>query len=107
MSWRPIPRAELASWNQRLFSTDASLFQYPFWAEPFRKMHFQPRYLAYHDGASERAYVSVLSIGVPRFRIGLVLRGPGALARLRVPAVLALVGGGAAAHRCTPAREPR
>jgi len=39
-------------------------------------MHFQPRYLAYHDGASDRAYVSVLSIGVPPFRVGLVLRGP-------------------------------
>jgi Acetyltransferase (GNAT) domain len=76
MSWRRIPQADLPSWNQRLWSTDAPLFQYPFWAEAFRWMHFSPRYLTYQDGGSERAFVSILSIGVPGFRIGLVLRGP-------------------------------
>jgi hypothetical protein len=76
MSWHPIAQASLPSWNKRLFTTDASLFQYPFWAESFREMHFGPRYLVYSDGPSERAYVSILSLGLPALRIGLVLRGP-------------------------------
>ena len=74
--WREIPRKELSSWNEYLLQTSASVFQYPYWSEPFRRMHFSPRYLVYGSSNQFKLYVCILTIGIPGFRIGLVHRGP-------------------------------
>lgn len=74
--WTTIPQQELASWNQRLLQTDASLYQYPYWNEPFRRMYFSPQYLVYRSQNEPNAYVCILTIGLPRLKIGLVHRGP-------------------------------
>jgi lipid II:glycine glycyltransferase (peptidoglycan interpeptide bridge formation enzyme) len=74
--WQTIPRDELAGWNERLLETDASLFQYPYWNEPLRKMHFSPRYLTCSRDGRPVAYACVLTLGIGRLRIGLLQRGP-------------------------------
>jgi lipid II:glycine glycyltransferase (peptidoglycan interpeptide bridge formation enzyme) len=74
--WTEIPWRELVTWNQQLLQTDASFFQYPYWNEPFRKMYFAPRYLAYRSQGQFVAYVCILTFGISGLRIGLVRRGP-------------------------------
>jgi len=74
--WRTIPSDRLDGWNARLLKDGASLFQLPFWNEPLRALRFVPRYLEYAVEGESRAYVCVLSLGVPGVRIGLVQRGP-------------------------------
>lgn len=74
--WRDIPPDELAAWNERLLLTDASLFQYPYWNEPLRKMRFSPRYLIYSSNGRPAAYACVLTLGIRGLCIGLLQRGP-------------------------------
>ena len=78
--WSVIAPDALPRWNARLLQTRASLFQYPYWNEPLRALHFAPRYLAYEAGGRQLAYACVLGIGVPGARVGLVQRGPVSLA---------------------------
>jgi hypothetical protein len=92
-AWCEIAAAELAAWDRRLLSSDASLFQYPFWNEPFRRMRFSPRYLSYVVEGRPRAYLCILSFGPPAARIGLIQRGPVSLTgeeALPVPALASL-----------------
>jgi lipid II:glycine glycyltransferase (peptidoglycan interpeptide bridge formation enzyme) len=74
--WAEISVHELTGWNRDLLQTNASFFQFPYWNEPLRRMHFVPRYLTYRSNGSALAYVAVLTIGIPGMRIGLVQRGP-------------------------------
>ena len=74
--WAKISHEELAPSNQRLLETNASLYQYPYWNEPFRRMHFSPQYLVYRSQNQPTAYVCILTIGVRGLKIGLVHRGP-------------------------------
>ena len=77
--WSEIPVAETQSWNKRLFETDASMFQYPYWNESLRRMRLRPHYLVYGSPSAPAAYVCVLITGVSGFRLGLIQRGPVAL----------------------------
>jgi len=77
--WSEIPASETQSWNKRLLETDASLFQYPYWNESFRRVRLCPHYLVYGSPSAPTAYVCVLTTGVPGFRVGLIQRGPVAL----------------------------
>src|SRR6266849_3992178 len=74
--WVPIPRDDLAAWNTRLLRTTASIYQYPYWNEPYRPLRLSATYLLYGGSAAPHAYVCLLSLRVPGGRIGLVLRGP-------------------------------
>ena len=74
--WREIPRQDLPNWNEQLLQTSASVFQYPYWCEPFRRMHFSPRYLVYGPPHEPKLYVCILMTGIPGLRIGLIQRGP-------------------------------
>lgn len=77
--WQEISMSEVGNWNQRLLQANAPLFQLPFWNEPFRQLHFTPRYLAYVEAGERTAYTCILTAGLPGFRIGLIQRGPVAL----------------------------
>ena len=74
--WSAIAPSALPHWCARLQETPASLFQYPYWNEPLRALHFAPQYLAYQHGKDALAFACVLRLGVPGARIGLVQRGP-------------------------------
>ena len=75
-AWNEIPQNEIDSWNERLLKTGASYRQYPFWNEPYKISHFSPRYLIYGGKENPSAYTCVVTIGVGKFRIGLVQCGP-------------------------------
>jgi hypothetical protein len=77
--WTPIEGDDLDRWNSVLLGTDAHLYQYPYWNEPLRYIHFTPDYLIYTDGREPLAYLCVLRTGVPRLRMGIVRGGPVAL----------------------------
>ncbi|MGH7648835.1 MAG: lipid II:glycine glycyltransferase FemX [Gemmatimonadaceae bacterium] len=59
-----------------LLALDAPLFQLPYWNEPLRAMGFRPRYLTLANGARSLAHATVLQMGPPGARVGLVPRGP-------------------------------
>jgi hypothetical protein len=74
--WTPIAPDSLSAWNARLLNTEAHLHQYPYWNEPFRRIHFTPHYLVYRSNGEPVAYVAVLQIGFWPFRVGVIKGGP-------------------------------
>jgi hypothetical protein len=74
--WSHVPAADVPSWNRRLLETDASLHQYPYWNEPYRRVRCTPHYLIHGAASAPDAFACVLSLGVAPLRIGLVHRGP-------------------------------
>lgn len=74
--WFEVRREDLAVWNDVLLDTDTSLYQYPFWNEPYRPLWLTPRYLAWGTEDRPQAFVSILTVGFGPAKIGLVFRGP-------------------------------
>ena len=74
--WQEISRAEIDGWNETLLHTAGSYHQYPFWTEPYRRMGIRPVYLGYGNGEVLTAYACIQSIGLPGFRLGVVVDGP-------------------------------
>jgi hypothetical protein len=75
-TWFEVRRQDLVLWNNVLLNSDTSLYQYPFWNEPYRPLWLTPRYLAWGTQDRPRAFVSILNIGFGSAKIGLVFRGP-------------------------------
>jgi hypothetical protein len=63
-------------WDDVLLDTDTSLFQYPFWNDPYRALGLTPHYLAWGTQDRPLAFVSILTVGLGPAKIGLVFRGP-------------------------------
>jgi hypothetical protein len=74
--WSELDRNDLPAWNDLLRRTDASVYQYPFWNEPYRRLWVTPRYLVCGSRRNPLAFVSILSVGVGPAKVGLVFRGP-------------------------------
>jgi hypothetical protein len=74
--WCEIPREDLALWNERLLASGASLYQYPFWNEPYRELWLRPHYLAWGSKESPRNFICILTVGFGGMKIGLAFRGP-------------------------------
>jgi hypothetical protein len=74
--WSEVAQERLIEWDRRLQDTSASIYQYPFWNEPFRRLYFEPKYLTYHFDNREIGFVCILTIGFLGIRIGLVRYGP-------------------------------
>jgi hypothetical protein len=75
-TWFEVRPQDLALWNNLLLDTDTSLYQYPFWNEPYRPLWLTPRYFAWGTQDRPLAFVSILTIGFGPAKIGLVFRGP-------------------------------
>ena len=75
-TWFEVRREDLAVWNDVLLDTDTSLYQYPFWNEPYRPLWLTPRYVAWGTEDRPLAFVSILTVGFGPAKIGLVFRGP-------------------------------
>jgi hypothetical protein len=78
-SWSEVRRQDLSAWNNLLRVTDASVYQYPFWNEPYRRLGVHPRYLAWGTPHDPLAFATILTIGLGPAKIGLVFRGPAPL----------------------------
>lgn len=75
-AWSEVRPQHLARWNDILAGTKTSLYQYPFWNEPYRPLWITPRYLAWGTPAHPLAFVTILTLGFGPAKIGLVFRGP-------------------------------
>jgi hypothetical protein len=75
-AWFEIRQHDLLLWNEMLLKTDTSLYQYPFWNEPYRPLWLTPHYLAWGTPDRPLAYVCILTVGFRSLKIGLVFRGP-------------------------------
>ena len=78
--WSELHRRDLPAWNNLLRATDASVYQYPFWNEPYRRLWVRPRYLAWGTPRDPLAFATILTVGAGPAKIGLVFRGPAQLA---------------------------
>lgn len=83
--WRELSDVEVPAWSECLLRTSASVFQFPFWNEPFKRMYMKPRYLVYDSEGGPVAYVCVLTIRLLFWRIGIVQRGPVSLHYGEIP----------------------
>jgi hypothetical protein len=70
---------DLSRWNDVLSNSFASIYQYPLWNEPYRRLRLTPRYLVWGTETETLAFVSVLTLGIGAAKIGLVFRGPTSL----------------------------
>lgn len=75
-AWISVSPSRRDRYGDEALALDAPLFQLPYWNEPLRAMGFRPRYRTLHDDARTLAYATVLQIGPPGARLGLVQRGP-------------------------------
>ena len=75
-AWFEVREQDLPVWNDVLLGTDTSLYQYPFWNEPYRALWLSPRYLAWGTHDRPLAFVCILTVGVGPAKIGMVFRGP-------------------------------
>ncbi|MCU0323234.1 MAG: aminoacyltransferase [Chitinophagaceae bacterium] len=77
MAWQKILPAEYFSINEALKKTDASFFQYPYYAEGYRYiLRSKSVYLKYVLDNSITAYCTIMEIGFYPFKVGLIIRGP-------------------------------
>jgi hypothetical protein len=80
-AWFEVREQDLPLWNHLLLDTDTSLYQYPFWNDPYRALGLTPRYLAWGTQDRPLGFVSILTVGFGPAKIGLVFRGPTCLER--------------------------
>lgn len=75
-----IEEDRLFYWNAKLFKTEASYFQYPYYCSGYKHM---PSATSSHyiiiENAVEIAFVSIVDVRVGFLKIGLILRGPALL----------------------------
>jgi hypothetical protein len=74
--WFEVRPQDLPVWNGVLLGTPASLYQFPFWNEPYRALWLTPRYLAWGTQDRPLSFVCILTVGCGPAKIGLVFRGP-------------------------------
>ena len=75
--WAPVRPGEVADWNRRLLSTEAPLYQFPFWLQPLTRPLVRPRFFCCRSqGGALVAYAALLTIGFAGFRIGVLNGGP-------------------------------
>jgi len=75
-AWYEVRREDLPRWNDTLLASEASLYQYPFWNEPYRELLLKPNYLAWGTKDDPKLFVCILTVGFGGTKIGVVFRGP-------------------------------
>ncbi len=78
MNCTRIRKNEIGEWNEKLKLTDASFFQYPYYASGYKHFFLSKAvHLKFSDSAGqEHAFCTILQIGIWPFKIGLIIRGP-------------------------------
>ena len=78
MHWIQIKKNEQDEWNNKLKSTNASFFQYPYYASAYKYFLFTSTvYLKLlNDFKEETGFCCIMKVQVLFLKIGLVIRGP-------------------------------
>ncbi|HXS38521.1 MAG TPA: hypothetical protein VN721_17590 [Flavipsychrobacter sp.] len=77
MSWTLIQSSEIDNWNEKLKQTQASFYQYPYYASALYHTAFSKcRFLKYIEGDKEVAFCTVIEINFYLFKVGIIDGGP-------------------------------
>jgi hypothetical protein len=78
MKWVRVDKSEVDDWNLKLKSTNASFFQYPYYASGYKYFLFtDAAYIKLISDANEEiGFCCIMKIQFLFFKIGLVIRGP-------------------------------
>lgn len=77
MAWQKILPTEYFEINEALKQTDASFFQYPYYAEGYKFiLRSKSVYLKYILNNTIAAYCTIMEVGIYPFKVGLIIRGP-------------------------------
>jgi hypothetical protein len=78
MKWVKIKKAEINEWNEKLKTTNASFFQYPYYASGYTFFLLaKPLYIKLvNDQQQELGYSCILNVGAFPLKAGLIIRGP-------------------------------
>ncbi len=77
LSWSKILQPDLASFDKLLKKTNASFFQYPYYAEGYKYIFLsRPSYFKYIVNDEICAFCTIMEIGIWPFKAGLIIRGP-------------------------------
>lgn len=77
MKWISIKKNEVSAWNEKLKTSTASFFQYPYYAAGYRHFLFsKPVFLQLTDAEKVIGYCCLMQISFLFLKIGLVMRGP-------------------------------
>lgn len=77
MAWQKIHSNEYYLTNEALKQTNASFFQYPYYAEGYKYiLKSKSLYLKYEINGNVVAYCTIMEIGIWPFKVGLIIRGP-------------------------------
>src|SRR5262245_20888199 len=74
--WESVNLKAALAWDETLWNVPAHLFQFPFWNEPLREFHGRPLYLRLKKGDEIAGFATVMTFGLPGYRVGLLQRGP-------------------------------
>lgn len=77
MAWQKILPTDYDATNEALKQTNASFFQYPYYAEGYKYiLKSKSVYLKYAINGNIVAYCTIMEIGIWPFKVGLIIRGP-------------------------------
>lgn len=77
ITYQKINKHLLEKWNVKLFETDASYFQYPYYCSGYEYMpNSSCEHFTINLNEAEIAFVSILNVKVGFLKIGLIIRGP-------------------------------
>ena len=77
MTWTEIKKEEIDLWNEKLKNTNASFFQYPYYAAGYRHFLFSKAvFLQLEHKGKTVGFCCIMRIGIMRLKIGLIIRGP-------------------------------
>src|SRR4051794_39909803 len=78
MNWIRIKKNDADEWNEKLKCTNASFFQYPYYASGYKNFLFTyPLYLKLvNNSGNEIGFCCILKVQILFLKIGLIIRGP-------------------------------
>jgi len=77
MTWTEIEQKEIDLWNEKLKNTNASFFQYPYYAAGYRHFLFSKAiFLQLKQDDEIVGFCCILRIAFLRLKFGLIIRGP-------------------------------
>ena len=77
MSWKKIPTKETENWNEKLKTTNAAFYQYPYYVSgEYDSFLSKAVFIEYRKEDTIMAYAAIIEIGLPPFKIGVIDNGP-------------------------------
>ena len=77
MPWKPIPKNEVITWNEKLKATDALFYQFPYYvSSEYNSSFSKALYIKYIHNEREIAFAAVIEIGFFPFKVAIIEDGP-------------------------------